>query len=78
MLYMYIVQITIEVTDGKGKTAEAVAIIDVARDEQPPVFDGVPYTPGIVSENARNNSGVYTVRASDPDLKVIFSFITIC
>ncbi len=44
--------------------------IRISRDEQPPVWANLPYVPGQVSENARNGSGVYTIKAEDPDQRV--------
>ena len=42
----------------------------VERDQQPPLFDGLPYEPDIVSENVAIGTGVFTLQARDPDQKV--------
>lgn len=62
-------QLTIEASDQRGQTSAATVVIKISRDEQPPRFEGAPYKPGQVSENSANNSGVYTVKCSDPDSK---------
>ena len=67
---MSVSQLNIQASDGRGRTSNAVVTITIARDQQPPRFEGTPYRPGRVSENARPRSGVYTVRAVDPDMKV--------
>ena len=60
----------IQASDGRGKASNATVEVKISRDEQPPAFDNAPYRPDTVSENAANNSGVFTVRATDPDQKV--------
>ena len=57
-------------TDGRSRTANATLTVDITLDEQPPYWRNLPYIPGTVSENAANLSGVYTITAVDPDLKV--------
>ena len=63
-------QLTVQASDGRGRISNAAITINIERDQQPPKFEGAPYRPGQVSENARARSGVYTVRAVDPDMQV--------
>ena len=60
-------------SDGRGKSSNGIVTIRIERDQQPPVWRNAPYKPNTVSENAANYSGVFTVRAEDPDLRVSFS-----
>ena len=53
--------------DGRGRNASAVVIIEVTRDEQVPVFNGVPAVV-TVSENLANASEVLRLNATDADL----------
>ena len=63
-------RMVIMANDGRGKSSNASVTIRISRDEQPPTWSNLPYTPGQVSENARNGSGVYTIKAQDPDQRV--------
>ena len=51
------------------KTGQATVTIKVQRNQFPPTFSNGPYTQ-TVSENVRNGTGIFTVRATDKDLQV--------
>ena len=51
------------------KFGEADVRITVSRNEFPPEFKGAPYRQ-TVSENIRNGTGIFTLRAEDRDLQV--------
>ncbi len=62
-------RITVMASDDRGKNANASVVITISRDQQPPVWSNTPYRAGTVSENKANQSGIYTIKANDADLK---------
>lgn len=52
-----------------ARTATADVIVNVVRDEAPPVFQRTPYTRGIL-ETVPVGTSIYQVTAVDNDLKV--------
>jgi protocadherin Fat 4 len=65
-------QLRVSATDrlgNVGRQTNATIAISITRDEQPPVWKNLPYVIGVVSENAANQSGVYTIKAEDADKK---------
>ena len=50
------------------RTGEARVILTVKRNQFPPAFSSESYTQ-TVSENVRNGTGIFTVRATDQDLQ---------
>ena len=53
------------------KTSVIVVTVNVPRDKTPPTFSNVTFSTRIV-ETQRVNSTFFTLRATDPDLRVIF------
>ena len=58
--------------DNRGRYSNAVISITVTRDQLPPRWLNLPHEVGRVSENSINNTGVFTIRATDDDLLVCF------
>ena len=62
--------------DGRGRNASAAVTVTIVRDEQPPQFTNIPSDGALLSENVVNGTEVYTLEATDPDLKVCTSYVT--
>ena len=64
----FIFQFDVIARDPSGKTGSAFVTVNVVRD-QPPVFQSTPYRKNVI-ENEPIGTGVFTVTAIDPDIKV--------
>lgn len=67
-VWLFIFQFDVIARDPSGKTGSAFVTVNVVRD-QPPVFQSTPYRKNVI-ENEPIGTGVFTVTAIDPDIKV--------
>ena len=71
-----VLQFTVEASDQRANSRVGVAgvTIVIARDQQPPHFNGEPFRV-VVSENKPVNETVLSVTASDPDIQVCMAHL---